>query len=227
MAGWSLGTTRTISRTAHAQDVDSPPIARRPREAPQKACQVTDRGTTRAVPSVAPTSTRSSPPSLRARSPRHAIGQVERAEPGSFPLNFEGRQVQGEERARLAAQVADQYLDDPVGDEARRAVAAACSPYRRRVDGTDEERLFLLGLGDPAGPLTPLSDIPSVAGGPYLSAPPSWGGALGVAVAARCGAFDEPEMGEPGRARRLGGLHTPRAMARPVGPTRGVARYRH
>ncbi|WP_405102992.1 hypothetical protein [Micromonospora sp. NBC_01412] len=124
------------------------------------------------------------------------LGQQERAAPGTVPLSVDGRVVDGEERVRLLEQVSDVQRDDPAGERARQAVAEACSPYRRRENGTVEERLVSLGLGDAAAPLTPLSAIPHVAGGPYLSAPPRWGGALGVMVAARCGIFDEPESGE-------------------------------
>ncbi|MET8066543.1 hypothetical protein [Micromonospora sp. NPDC005313] len=123
------------------------------------------------------------------------IGQQERAAPGTVPLPVDGRVVDGEERVRLLQQVSDTQCVDPAGERARQTVAEACSPYRRQEHGTIEERLVSLGLGDAAAPLTPLSAIPHIAGGPYLSAPPKWGGALGVMVAAQCGIFDEPEVG--------------------------------
>lgn len=49
--------------------------------------------------------------------------------------------------------------------------------------------------GRDRGHLTPISGLEGVPGGPRLSAPASWGGPVGVAVAARCGALAEPVPG--------------------------------
>ena len=122
------------------------------------------------------------------------IGQRERVSPGAIAFRDEaGRLAEGDRRADLVSQLADRPVDDAAGQQARQAVADACSPYRRRDGRLDEERSVVLSAGDFVDPLTPLSQIPAAAGGPYLTAPPEWGGALGVAVAARCGQFDEPE----------------------------------
>jgi hypothetical protein len=124
------------------------------------------------------------------------VGQRELVSPGAMPLVKGGRALGGEERALTLEQIADQDVLDPVGISAREAVAAVCSPYHQRLDGKARERLRRLRLNDRLGPLTPLSGIPAVAGGPYLTAPAEWGGALGVMVAARYGLFHEPVIGE-------------------------------
>src|SRR3712207_50330 len=61
----------------------------------------------------------------RVRLPQTPAVKVESAEPGALPLK-----VEGGGRTRLVAQIADQYFDDSVGEQARQAVAEACSPYR-------------------------------------------------------------------------------------------------
>jgi hypothetical protein len=120
------------------------------------------------------------------------IAQMELIAPDSIPLRIEGRELQGDERARMLEQVGDSPVDDPAGRRAREAVAAVCSPHVQRRDNGDGERLVSLGKSDQLSPLTPMSTIDSAAVSRHLSAPPAWGGAVGVLVAARCGLLREP-----------------------------------
>ncbi|WP_157241165.1 hypothetical protein [Catenuloplanes japonicus] len=124
------------------------------------------------------------------------FGQWEKAAPNTQPIRIGGRTREGEERARMMRQVADQCVQDAAGAAARQTVAAACSPYRRRLDdGRVRERLTTLGVHKVRSPLTALASVPAAAGSPYLSAPRDWDGALGVIAAAQCGLFEEPEVG--------------------------------
>lgn len=127
------------------------------------------------------------------------VGQLERAEPG--PLLIDGRLVEGEERAEALKDLAGEVAhEDPAGEKARNAVVKACSPYRRTDPSSyniDLEQVVLANLEHTPSPLTPLSAIPRVAGSPFVTAPPTWGGPFGVIAAAHCGLFAEPETGEP------------------------------
>lgn len=124
---------------------------------------------------------------------RITVSQMEGAQPGVQPLRSGGRLVSGAERAELVAQVGAAVIEDRVGEKARRAIVAVCSPYWRQGDDgewADEESA--LNASGPGGDLTSVSALEGVPGGSRLAAPAGWGGALGVAVAARCGALAEP-----------------------------------
>ena len=57
------------------------------------------------------------------------------------------------------------------------------------------EELTALNADGTGGDLTPISALEGVPGGSRLAAPAGWGGPVGVAVAARCGALVEPVPG--------------------------------
>jgi hypothetical protein len=124
---------------------------------------------------------------------RITVRHMEVARPGVQPLRLLGQMVSGAERRELVVQAGAGVIDDPVGEKARQAVVAVCSPYRRQDDGSGwADEAVALNAGRPGGDLTPISGLEGVPGGSRLAAPAGWGGALGVAVAARCGALVEP-----------------------------------
>ncbi|GAA1556729.1 hypothetical protein GCM10009827_092080 [Dactylosporangium maewongense] len=69
------------------------------------------------------------------------VGQRERVTPGEVPLLRDGQPAEHEVRARSVKQVADDPVPDADGERGRRAVAEACSPYRRRASGDDDENV--------------------------------------------------------------------------------------
>jgi hypothetical protein len=168
------------------------------------------------------------------------VGQHEQVQPGSLPLQFNGEELAGAERARAVDQVRDDSLSDLAGVRARDAVAAVCSPHRR-LDGSDgdvDEHQTLIdtrfsadaalppGLQVPFATLTPLSALAGVSR-TGLSAPADWGGPLGVMVAARCGLAEEPTAGEdpaldPLELRQLVDWLTDRGRLYPSAPPSAV-----
>jgi hypothetical protein len=129
---------------------------------------------------------------------RVTVRQMEVARPGVQPLRLNGHLVTGAERRELVAQAGAAVIEDPAGEKARQAVAAVCSPYRRRDDsGEWADEVTALNPDRPGGDLTPIAGLAGVPGGSRLAAPAGWGGALGVAVAARCGALAEPVPAGP------------------------------
>src|ERR1022692_1482020 len=126
------------------------------------------------------------------------VRHMEVARPGVQPLRLNGQLVTGAERRELVAQAGAAVIEDPVGEKARQAVAAVCSPYRHQDDsGEWADEVAALNADRPGGDLTPVSGLEGVPGGSRLAAPVGWGGALGVAVAARCGALIEPVPAGP------------------------------
>jgi hypothetical protein len=125
---------------------------------------------------------------------RITVRHMELARPGVQPLRMNGKLlVAGAERTALIAQAGAAVIEDQAGEKARQAVAAVCSPYRHRDDGGEwADEVAALNADRPGGNLTPISGLEGVPGGSRLAAPAGWGGALGVAVAARCGALAEP-----------------------------------
>ena len=146
------------------------------------------------------------PPMLQAASaydPDHVVllritvRHFELARPGVLPLGCRRPAGHRYGAARIDREGGRSVLDDPVGEKARQALAAVCSPYRHRTmkSGTWIEELTALNVDGTGGHLTPISGLEGVPGGSRLAAPPGWGGSVGVAVAARCGALVEPVPG--------------------------------
>jgi hypothetical protein len=129
---------------------------------------------------------------------RVTVRHFELARPGVQPLRLNGQLVTGAAREELIEQAGAAVIDDAPGEKARQAVAEVCSPYRRQfVSGEWTEDLTALNAGPTGGGLTPISGLEGVPGGSRLAAPADWGGPLGVAVAARCGALVEPAPAGP------------------------------
>jgi hypothetical protein len=127
------------------------------------------------------------------------VRHMELARPGVQPLRLNGRLLTaGAERTELVAQAGAAVIEDQAGEKARKAVVAVCSPYRHQDDGTEwVDEVAALNADRPGGDLTPISGLEGVPGGSRLAAPAGWGGALGVAVAARCGSLAEPVPAGP------------------------------
>jgi hypothetical protein len=125
------------------------------------------------------------------------VRHFELARPGVLPLRVDGQPVTGTARQELIEKAGATVLDDPSGEKARQAVSAVCSPYRHRttMSGAWIEELTVLNADGTGGYLTPISSLEGVPGGSRLAAPAGWGDAVGVAVAARCGALVEPVPG--------------------------------
>ena len=131
---------------------------------------------------------------------RVTVRHMELARPGVQPLRLNGQLVTGAERGKLVAQAGAAVIEDQIGEKARQAVADVCSPYRHQGDGGEwADEVAALNADRPGGDLTPISGLEGVPGGSRLAAPAGWGGALGVAVAARCGALAEPVPAGPPR----------------------------
>ena len=125
----------------------------------------------------------------------------------------------------------DQVIPVGTDDTARDQVAAACTPHRRRFGSEarwDESVTSIGATGTMRFSLvTDIIDRPTEG---ILGAPSSWGGMLGVAVAARCGTLDAPDPGtEPNLTRdewhallwwlmghKLDGRGLPRSLVRHI-----------
>jgi hypothetical protein len=130
---------------------------------------------------------------------RITVRHFEVARLGVRPLVLEGHPATATERQWLIDTVGDRVLSDPSGEKARQAVAAVCSPYRRRTTAGEAwfEEVTALNADGTGGRLTPMSGLEGLPGGSCLAAPADWAGHVGVAVAARCGALAEPVLGGP------------------------------
>ena len=128
---------------------------------------------------------------------RIAVRHLEVARPGVRTLLLDGKPATGTERQWLIETAGAAVLNDPPGEKARQAVATVCSPYRRRTTtgGAWFEEMTALNADGTGGRLTPVSGLEGLPGGSRLAAPADWGGPVGVAVAARCGALVEPVPG--------------------------------
>jgi hypothetical protein len=134
---------------------------------------------------------------------RITVRHSELAQPGVQTLLLEGQPVTRAERQWLIETAGDTVLSDPAGEKARQAVAAVCSPYRRRTTTEGEwfEEVTALNADGAGGRLTPVSGLEGLPVGSRLAAPPDWGGPVGVAAAARWGALAEPVPGSPPQMR--------------------------
>ncbi len=130
---------------------------------------------------------------------RVTVRHFEVARPGVLPLVLYGRPATGTERQWLIDTAGRTVVNDPLGEKARQAVADVCSPYRRRITAGEAwfEEVTVLNADGTGGRLTPVSGLEGLSGGSRLAAPADWGGHVGVAVAARCGALVEPAAGGP------------------------------
>jgi hypothetical protein len=129
---------------------------------------------------------------------RITVRHFELVRPGVQPLRLNGQLVTGSAREELIEKVGAAVIDDVPGEKARQAVAEVCSPYRHQFDsGEWTGELTALNADRAGGDLTPISVLEGVPGGSRLAAPADWGGVLGIAVAARCGALVEPVPAGP------------------------------
>jgi hypothetical protein len=129
---------------------------------------------------------------------RITLRHFELAQPGVQPLRLNGQLVTGAAREELVEKAGAAVIDDAPGEKARQAVAEVCSPYRHQTEsGEWTGELTALNADRTGGDLTPVSGLEGVPGGSRLAAPADWGGPLGVAVAARCGALVEPVPAGP------------------------------
>ena len=129
---------------------------------------------------------------------RITVRHFELARPGMQPLLLNGQPVTGAAREELVEKAGAAVIDDASGEKARQAVAAVCSPYRHQTESGDwTGELTALNADRTGGDLTPISGLEGVPEGSRLAAPADWGGPLGVAVAARCGALVEPVPAGP------------------------------
>jgi hypothetical protein len=134
------------------------------------------------------------------------VADIEQVNPGSINLP-----VEEAERRRHLEMIGDHAVPDEPGQVAREAVAGICSPYRRREqDGEWDEDVHFISASGERQRFTAVEDATNSPDGgeTYATAPEHWGGALGVALAARCGATRRPVLGaepdiEESQARQL------------------------
>ncbi|MFI7468647.1 hypothetical protein [Nonomuraea sp. NPDC049646] len=134
---------------------------------------------------------------------QRTVRTIEQAMPGALSLlDSDGKRSEGTARDQLIEQAGDMPIPWEADEQARKRVAEVCSSHRRRhvsdETGWDEHVTWIAANGD-SPHLSKAADIPGNPTDVCLSAPPEWAGTLGVAVAARCGAVEEPQLGaEPG-----------------------------
>ncbi len=154
---------------------------------------------------------------------QRTVRAIEQAMPGALNLlDSEDKRWEGAARDQLIEQTGDRPIMWGADEQARKRVAEVCSSHRRRhtsdETGWDEHVTWIAASGDTAH-LTKAADITDNSTDICLSAPPEWGGVLGVAVAARCGAVEEPQLGgEP----RLDELKSRRLVSWLVDPDEGL-----
>jgi hypothetical protein len=121
------------------------------------------------------------------------VADIEQINPGSIKLP-----VEEAERLRQLEMIGNHSLPDEAGQAAREAVASICSSHRRRdEDGKWDEDVHFISASGGWQRFTAMEDA---ANSPdeaeiHVTAPEHWGGTLGVALAARCGAARRPVMG--------------------------------
>lgn len=129
---------------------------------------------------------------------RVTVRHFELVRPGVQPLRLNGQLATGVAREELVEMAGTAVIDDAPGEKARQAVAEVCSPYRHEFEsGEWTGELTALNADRTGGDLTPISGLEGVPGGSRLAAPADWGGPLGIAVAAACGALVEPVPAGP------------------------------
>ena len=104
------------------------------------------------------------------------------------------------QRAELIDRVGEQEVFDELAATARDTVVAACSTHRMREEDDEGEPVWddpmhQLGKADPTGSgLTHVDRLRAFADQVCVSAPPAWGGALGLLTAAKLGAVQRPDL---------------------------------
>jgi hypothetical protein len=129
------------------------------------------------------------------------IAERETASPGALVLADEnGAPITGEERVELIARVGEQEVFEELAAAARDTVVAACSTHRMREEDEEgepvwDDPLHQLSKADPTGlGLTHVDRLRAFADKVCVSAPPAWGGALGLLAAAKLGAVQRPDL---------------------------------
>lgn len=128
---------------------------------------------------------------------QRTLNLVEHASPGTVVIHEEGRVTEGERRLELLAIHGVEFTYRAEDESARAQLVRVCSPHLRRDHSTGEwqDDMQYLTANGATHRLTSSGDIPGVPNGTLLGAPPDWGGSLGVLVASRCGAIEEPRLG--------------------------------
>ncbi|MFG3342385.1 hypothetical protein [Glycomyces sp. NPDC048151] len=138
-------------------------------------------------------------PLIRAYDPDYVVAlektfaDLDQIEPGSIPLPEEET-----ERQQYLEMIGDQSLPDAAGEIARKVVTNICWSHRRRDrDGGWDDDVRYISASNSWQRFTAVEDATSSPdwGEVHISAPGDWGGALGVAFAARCGASRRPVAG--------------------------------
>lgn len=121
------------------------------------------------------------------------VADIEQINPGSIKLP-----VGEAERPQQIEMIGAHPVPDEAARVARETVASMCSPHRRREDdGEWHEDMHFISASDGWQRFTVVEDATNSPdeGETYTTAPQHWGGALGVALAARCGAARRPVLG--------------------------------
>ncbi|MBO3732789.1 hypothetical protein [Glycomyces niveus] len=124
------------------------------------------------------------------------VADMEQISPGScIKLATETSEAEREQRLSESGAFP---IEDPSDRAARDQVTEFCSPYRRREEGGAwDEAATHISATEVWHTLTAIEKSTNQPEWPqvYISAPEHWGGALGVALAARCGAGKRPLAG--------------------------------
>lgn len=144
------------------------------------------------------------------------LGTMEEVQPGAIPIRLatdEGDHLlSGAERAEFITTNFGDPIESATAELARARVVESCAPHRRRLPLADEhgapswDEITSCSIDGSIGGLTKAADTfaisydaivdaPAFPGGPCLSSPADWGGVLGVATAAVCGAVGMPRIG--------------------------------
>ncbi|WP_157974912.1 hypothetical protein [Glycomyces dulcitolivorans] len=134
------------------------------------------------------------------------VADIEQVNPRALKLP-----VEEAERQRQLGIIGDHAVPDAAGQAAREAVVNICSPHRRREeDGEWDEDVHFITASSEWQRFTPVEDATNrpFEDQTYATVPEHWSGALGVALAARCGAARRPVLGaepdiEDSEARKL------------------------
>lgn len=126
---------------------------------------------------------------------QRSLGDVETLDPGSVRIaGPEDTELSPDQRAAIVKSSAQTPLPDPAGDEARRAVVAACSPHRRwdEMDARWDEEFTWWSADPTANGFAGLIDL-GLDLSEAMTVPPDAPGNLAVALTARVGAVDPPD----------------------------------
>jgi len=123
------------------------------------------------------------------------IGELEQLKLGVFHQAAAGKgSATLDEVGRFPEDTKDQDVGPlPADLRARQRIVEACSVYRLRTDDGQWDEAKKTLHAPRYGEVPEAMSIPGSPGGVALTCPPSWGGLLGVAVAARAGCVDRPD----------------------------------